>query len=56
MFVDSTWQSPFVAMLSLIHISDRLLKVEHTLGGAKVTLAAYAYDNLGRLDVYKRQM
>ena len=29
--------------------ADRLLKVEHTLGGAKVTLAAYAYDNLGRL-------
>ena len=29
--------------------ADRLSKVEHTLGGAKVTLAAYAYDNLGRL-------
>ncbi len=29
--------------------ADRLSKVEHTLGGAKVTLAAYVYDNLGRL-------
>ena len=29
--------------------ADRVSKVEHTLGGAKVTLAAYAYDNLGRL-------
>lgn len=29
--------------------ADRLSKVEHTLGGTKVTLAAYAYDNLGRL-------
>ena len=29
--------------------ADRLSKVEHTLGGAKVTLAADAYDNLGRL-------
>ena len=28
---------------------DRLLKVEHTLGGTKITLADYAYDNLGRL-------
>jgi len=25
------------------------LKVEHTLGGTKITLADYAYDNLGRL-------
>jgi len=29
--------------------ADRLLKVEHTLGGTKITLADYAYDNLGRL-------
>ena len=29
--------------------ADRVSKVEHTLGGTKVTLAAYAYDNLGRL-------
>ena len=29
--------------------ADRLLKVEHTLGGTKITLAGYAYDNLGRL-------
>ena len=29
--------------------ADRLLKVEHTLGGIKITLADYAYDNLGRL-------
>ncbi len=29
--------------------ADRLFKVEHTLGGTKVTLASYAYDNLGRL-------
>ena len=29
--------------------ADRLSKVEHTLGGTKVTFAAYAYDNLGRL-------
>ena len=29
--------------------ADRLLKVEHTLGGTNVTLAAYGYDNFGRL-------
>ena len=29
--------------------ADRLLKVEHTLGGTKIPLADYAYDNLGRL-------
>ncbi|CAK7014419.1 MAG: hypothetical protein BACD_01117 [Bacteroides rodentium] len=29
--------------------ADRLSKVEHALGGTKVTLASYAYDNLGRL-------
>ena len=29
--------------------ADRLLKVEHTLGGTKITFADYAYDNLGRL-------
>ena len=29
--------------------AERLLKVEHTLGGTKITLADYAYDNLGRL-------
>ena len=29
--------------------ADRLLKIEHTLGGTKITLADYAYDNLGRL-------
>ena len=29
--------------------ADRLLKVGHTLGGTKITLADYAYDNLGRL-------
>ena len=29
--------------------ADRLLKVEHTLGGTKITLADYAYDNLVRL-------
>ena len=29
--------------------ADRLLKVEHTLGDTKITLADYAYDNLGRL-------
>ena len=29
--------------------ADRVSKVEHTLGGTKVTLAGYAYDNLGRL-------
>ena len=29
--------------------ADRLSKVEHTLGNTKVTLAAYVYDNLGRL-------
>ena len=29
--------------------ADRLLKVEHTLGGTKITLADYAYENLGRL-------
>ena len=29
--------------------ADRLLKVEHTLGGTKITLADYAYDNLSRL-------
>ena len=29
--------------------ADRLLKVEHTLGGTKITLADYAYNNLGRL-------
>ncbi|WP_308759630.1 DUF6443 domain-containing protein [uncultured Bacteroides sp.] len=28
---------------------DRISKVEHTLGGTKITLADYAYDNLGRL-------
>lgn len=28
--------------------ADRVSKVEHTLGGVKVTLADYAYDNLGR--------
>ena len=29
--------------------ADRVSKVEHTLGGTKVTLATYGYDNLGRL-------
>ena len=29
--------------------ADRVSKVEHTLGGTKMTLAAYAYDNLNRL-------
>ena len=29
--------------------ADRLLKVEHTLGGTNVTLAAYGYDNFGIL-------
>ena len=29
--------------------ADRLLKVELTFGGTKITLADYAYDNLGRL-------
>ena len=29
--------------------ADRISKVEHTLGGTKITLADYAYDNLGRL-------
>lgn len=29
--------------------ADRLFKVEHMLGGTKVTLASYTYDNLGRL-------
>ena len=29
--------------------ADRLSKVEHTLGGTKVTLASYAYDDFGRL-------
>ena len=29
--------------------AGRISKVEHTLGGTKITLASYAYDNLGRL-------
>ena len=29
--------------------ADRLLKVEHTLGGTNVPLAVYGYDNFGRL-------
>ena len=29
--------------------ANRLTKVEHTLDGAKVTLASYTYDNFGRL-------
>lgn len=29
--------------------ADRLSKVEHTLGGTKVTLATYVYDKFGRL-------
>ena len=29
--------------------ADRISKVEHTLGGTKITLAGYVYDNLGRL-------
>ena len=29
--------------------ADRISKLEHTLGGVKVTLASYTYDNIGRL-------